>query len=296
MNRHEFFKKRLKELGMYDKDSDYDGLIGKWIEELSTTFANQGHSGQSAVITTQLFNKIMLEYGGEGFLPPIPPAPAGGIVEATEKVAEYFSAEWGKRFRVFAQAIEAEIEEQGRIQDDQIIKLDQKIDRWRKNLEAEIEAVRKLFRNHEGRIAKLEHYSPESFERVNVLTKDMEAQRIRLAGVQRKVESLGEEYRNHLIEHHNVRVTVKPQPVAEGPERSRGGQAPDKDGKMHDLIPGRSVIETPNVEMLFLYTNKYGNFVGYTSSHKHRGAGGRWIAIPGDCTWLRDFDFPGGDK
>jgi hypothetical protein len=29
---HKFFVKRLKELGMYDKDSDYDGMIGNAVE------------------------------------------------------------------------------------------------------------------------------------------------------------------------------------------------------------------------------------------------------------------------
>ena len=61
-NRHEMFKKRLKELGAYDDDCDYGGLLGKWVEELSETFMNQGHSGQSAVITINLFRQLMKEY------------------------------------------------------------------------------------------------------------------------------------------------------------------------------------------------------------------------------------------
>ena len=60
--RHQFFIKRLKELGMYDIDSDYDGKIGYYIEDISATFANQGHSGQSAMITISLFNQLMMEY------------------------------------------------------------------------------------------------------------------------------------------------------------------------------------------------------------------------------------------
>ena len=47
---------------MYDEDSDYDGLIGKWVEELSEVFANQGHSETSAEMTLMLFNKLMDEY------------------------------------------------------------------------------------------------------------------------------------------------------------------------------------------------------------------------------------------
>ena len=60
--RHEFFKKRLKELGLYDQDSDYGGMLGKAVEELSETFAKQGHSGYSAVITRGVFNQLMDEY------------------------------------------------------------------------------------------------------------------------------------------------------------------------------------------------------------------------------------------
>jgi hypothetical protein len=60
--RHKFFIKRLKELGMYDENSDYNGMIGRAVEELSATFAGQGHSGMSAGITLALFMKLMDEY------------------------------------------------------------------------------------------------------------------------------------------------------------------------------------------------------------------------------------------
>ena len=60
--RHEFFIRRLKEMGLYDKDSDYGGLVGKWVEELSKTFADQRHSGESAATTRAVFNQLMDEY------------------------------------------------------------------------------------------------------------------------------------------------------------------------------------------------------------------------------------------
>ena len=62
MSRHEYFKKRLKDLGMYDKDSDYDGEIGKCIEKMSASFAEYGHSGESARLTMDLFNNLMDEW------------------------------------------------------------------------------------------------------------------------------------------------------------------------------------------------------------------------------------------
>jgi hypothetical protein len=64
--RHQFFIKRLHELGMYDKDSDYEGMLGQAVEELSATFAKQGHSGFSAVVTVGLFNQLMDEYNKQG--------------------------------------------------------------------------------------------------------------------------------------------------------------------------------------------------------------------------------------
>ena len=60
--RHDFFKQRLRELGLYDKDSDYEGLIGKWVEQLSEIFASQGHSEGSATITLGVFNQLMDEW------------------------------------------------------------------------------------------------------------------------------------------------------------------------------------------------------------------------------------------
>jgi len=60
--RHEMFTRRLKEMGLYDETADYDGLLGKWVEELSSTFQSQGHSGTSAEITMGVFNQLMGEY------------------------------------------------------------------------------------------------------------------------------------------------------------------------------------------------------------------------------------------
>ena len=61
-DRHTLFKKRLTELGMFDEDSDYGGMIGEAVMELSKTFADQGHSGMSAAIVMGLFMQLMSEY------------------------------------------------------------------------------------------------------------------------------------------------------------------------------------------------------------------------------------------
>ena len=72
--RHEFFKRRLRELGMYGKDCDYTAMIGRAVEELSEVLDNQGHDGISASIISGLFNQLMDEYE----TPPVTTAGQGG--------------------------------------------------------------------------------------------------------------------------------------------------------------------------------------------------------------------------
>ena len=48
----------LSRVGLFDKDSDYDGELGKGVLELITVFAGQGHSGMSAEMTRELFHKL----------------------------------------------------------------------------------------------------------------------------------------------------------------------------------------------------------------------------------------------
>ena len=51
-------KFELDKAGLFDKDSDYNGMLGEAVLELITTFSKQGHSGFSAGLTTQLFSKL----------------------------------------------------------------------------------------------------------------------------------------------------------------------------------------------------------------------------------------------
>lgn len=48
----------LNRVGLFDKDSDYDGELGKGVLELIKLFASQGHSGNSAEMTIELFEKL----------------------------------------------------------------------------------------------------------------------------------------------------------------------------------------------------------------------------------------------
>lgn len=66
--RHDYFIKRVTELGLLDPDSDYDGMLGRAIIELSETFAKQGHSGMSASIVIHVFNQLMEEYNEGGIV------------------------------------------------------------------------------------------------------------------------------------------------------------------------------------------------------------------------------------
>ena len=54
----EYAKTELNLIGLLDNDSDYDGLLGKAVLELLTVFAKQGHSGCSADLVSDLFNKL----------------------------------------------------------------------------------------------------------------------------------------------------------------------------------------------------------------------------------------------
>lgn len=51
-------KEELKLAGLFDKDSDYDGMLGDAVLELVKVFAKQVHSGFSAHQTLQLFNTV----------------------------------------------------------------------------------------------------------------------------------------------------------------------------------------------------------------------------------------------
>ena len=51
-------QEELKIAGLFDKDSDYEGMIGEAVLELIQTMAKQGHSGFSAGMVRELFNKL----------------------------------------------------------------------------------------------------------------------------------------------------------------------------------------------------------------------------------------------
>jgi hypothetical protein len=58
MNLELHAREELRRAGLLSPDSDYDGAIGESVIELVKVFAAQGHSGQSAHMTLEVFNRV----------------------------------------------------------------------------------------------------------------------------------------------------------------------------------------------------------------------------------------------
>lgn len=54
----EHAKKEMELAGLFDKDSDYGGMISQSVMELIEVFSKQGHSGESASTVIYVFNKL----------------------------------------------------------------------------------------------------------------------------------------------------------------------------------------------------------------------------------------------
>lgn len=48
----------LNRAGLLDEDSDYDGMAGKAVLDLVKVFSGQDHSGYSAMLVSDLFNRV----------------------------------------------------------------------------------------------------------------------------------------------------------------------------------------------------------------------------------------------
>jgi hypothetical protein len=51
-------ERNLRNSGLFDEDSDYEGMLGQAVLELIQVFAKQGHSGASAMRTLELFDQV----------------------------------------------------------------------------------------------------------------------------------------------------------------------------------------------------------------------------------------------
>jgi hypothetical protein len=58
-NRHvTWAENELRRAGLFDKDSDYDGMMGDAVMDLVRTFSGAGHSGFSAGMTASIFGRL----------------------------------------------------------------------------------------------------------------------------------------------------------------------------------------------------------------------------------------------
>ncbi len=57
-NLTDFAQTELTAAELFDKDSDYGGMVAEAVMELVTVFSKQGHSGTSAALTLSLFAKV----------------------------------------------------------------------------------------------------------------------------------------------------------------------------------------------------------------------------------------------
>lgn len=51
-------RRELELAGLFDKEADYGGALGRAVLELIRTFSSQGHSGGSAHMTLDLFERL----------------------------------------------------------------------------------------------------------------------------------------------------------------------------------------------------------------------------------------------
>jgi hypothetical protein len=54
----DFARKEMELAGLFDKDSDYEGMLGESVMKLIETFSDEGHSGFSAHMAINIFKKV----------------------------------------------------------------------------------------------------------------------------------------------------------------------------------------------------------------------------------------------
>lgn len=52
-------REELTRAGLLDPDGDYDGMLGEAALQIVTAFAQQGHSGMSAAMVTDIVHRLM---------------------------------------------------------------------------------------------------------------------------------------------------------------------------------------------------------------------------------------------
>jgi hypothetical protein len=57
-NLHDYAKSELKLAGMFDRKSDYGGMMADAIMKMIDAFADEGHSGMSAAMAIDIFQRL----------------------------------------------------------------------------------------------------------------------------------------------------------------------------------------------------------------------------------------------
>lgn len=57
-NLEAFAESEMKRAGLYDKDSDYGGMLAEAVMKMVKVFADEGHSGMSAPMAISIFQKV----------------------------------------------------------------------------------------------------------------------------------------------------------------------------------------------------------------------------------------------
>lgn len=53
-----FAEDEMRRAGLFDKDSDYGGMLGDAVLKMVKTFSDEGHSGMSASMAIRIFEKV----------------------------------------------------------------------------------------------------------------------------------------------------------------------------------------------------------------------------------------------
>ena len=83
MNYKTFAKNWITKKGLFDKDSDYDGMIGRALMRLVKTHSDEKHSGMSSGWTLKLFQMLNDDYNNP----------------ESEGWKEYWESDEGKAFK-----------------------------------------------------------------------------------------------------------------------------------------------------------------------------------------------------
>jgi hypothetical protein len=118
-NFEQWARDEIKRAGLLSKDSDYGGMLGRSVLKLVKTFAGEGHSGFSAAMAIEVFEKLArwepltaltsdpAEWTDLGEMGPLKTHPNAKRVWQSKRDPRAFSADGGKTWKLLEEAVEA---------------------------------------------------------------------------------------------------------------------------------------------------------------------------------------------